>query len=160
MSPSLLPSSSSNSLRTATLHYGNLRMLLLLLLFLPPRKLFHPIHLIVMLLTHPSQNTLLRTSLHAAKLFLRSVRNAPSSLYRDLLAPVHLASLARRTVRAAQSHLFDVFGTSRVGTDLAFGSVGDAQASLYDAIGTVGDGALASGSFLFGGGLADVEGRR
>jgi len=157
MPPSILPSSSSNNLRATTLHYGTTRMLLL---FLTPRKLLHSIHLIIMLLTHTSQNTLLRTILHAANLFLRAVRNASSSLHRDLLASVHLASLARRTVRAAQSHLFDVFGTSRVRADLAFGSVGDAQASLDDAVGTVGDGALASGSFLFGGGLADVEGWR
>lgn len=110
----------------------------------PFGNLDNTIHLIMMLLTHASQNTLLGAFPKATTLLLCPVCNTLSTLDSHLGTSLGLATLTGRTVRAAQAGLFDIFGTARVRTLLAFGTVRDAKATLYDTVGTILNGAFAT----------------
>lgn len=112
-------------------------------------------HLVVVLLAHAPQNSLLLAWFLSvfpdvrAHLFLGTVCNASAALHADLPAAWHFTALPRGTMGGAEPCLLNVLGASGSGADLALSTVSNAQAPLDDAVGAGREGTLAAGRFAF-----------
>lgn len=79
--------------------------------------------LIVMLLTHPTHDSLLKTFGKGAYLFLGTVRNASSPLNSHLATTFGITSFPGWAVRATQSLGFDILFTSWIATHLTLSTM-------------------------------------
>ena len=93
--------------------------------------------LVMMFLTHPSHDSLLRAVSIGAYLLLGTVGNASSSLHRHLAATFSITSLPGWAVRATQSFRLHILWTPRMCTRFTLGTMPDAQPTLYNPIGTI-----------------------
>ena len=100
--------------------------------------------LVVMLLAHARQDSLLFAVFHRAQFLLGTVGNATTTLNGYLVAIISITSSTGRTVGTAHTSLFHILGTSRVATSLSLGTMRNAQSSLDNPVWTIGYGALAA----------------